>query len=183
MNLTERDISLGIKKLFSYYDPNELKRWRLSDSHHKGPGRLHGYGFAEFIAKRHFEKQGYVVLKHFNLLTIKSKYADNNTRIREAIGYETYYNLTNALQKVRKCFGKIENPDLCVIGSNNTFFVEAKKDRDYLRPPQKLFAIVASQVANLQFVLFKIEPATGSHPPAHLAVSEITISARIPLFV
>jgi hypothetical protein len=183
----EQEVRTTIKQFFMYYDSDELKRWRQGDRSlvpaevfdWKGPGRRHGYGYAEFFAKRYFQNEGYMVLNHFNLLDIKSKYADNNACIEKSIGQKTYLRLTETFHRVRKCRMRIENPDLCIIGPDKTFFVEAKKDKDDLRPPQRVFAILVSRVANLQFILFKIKAAFGIYDST-IIVSDIPISEKIP---
>jgi len=59
------------------------------------------------------------------------------------------------------------------------FFVEAKKDGDFLRPPQKIFAIVVSKVAGLDFALFEIE-AAKIYRRASPAFKDLVITETIP---
>ncbi len=170
------EVRSTIKQFVLSYDPQEFRKWREGDSsvvppevlNSKGPGRQHGYGYGEFFVKRFLKTQGHqYVTSHFDLISAKSKYAEENARIEKAIGTRTYSLLRDSIRRVKECGIRIENPDLCIIDRDKVFFAEVKKGTDKLRPPQRVFALVVSRVGNLFFHVYKLIPAES------ISISEV----------
>lgn len=164
----KEEVRSTIKQFVLSYDPQELKSWREGDKSvvppevltWKGPGRQHSYGFGEFFVKRFLKAQSHeYVTSHFDLISTKSKYFEENTRIEKVIGTRTYNLLRDSIRIIKKNGIRIENPDLCIIDRDKVFFAEVKKGKDSLRPPQRVFALVVSRVANLCFYVYKLIPA------------------------
>jgi hypothetical protein len=173
------EVRSTIKQFVLSYDPQELRKWREGDRsvvppevlNWKGPGRQHGYAYGEFFVKRFLKVQGHqYVTSHFDLVSAKSKYVDENARIEKTIGTKTYSLLRDSIIRVKESGIRIENPDLCIIDEDKVFFAEVKKGTDKLRPPQRVFALVVSKVANLCFCVYKLIP-----------VENVSISEVLPL--
>lgn len=163
----EREYIFEIEQLLISYDPEELLKWRKGDPttvppdvlSWKGPGRENGYGYAEHIVKRYLEKEGFeVVANQFNLFPVKkSKYARNNTIIADVLGKEGYERFQKALAITKENGIKIEMPDICVLRPE-FHFIEVKRDTDKVRPPQVMFAALASAVLSTKFKICKVLP-------------------------
>lgn len=160
-------LKIVINQKLIHYKIGDLERWRIGDSslvpkevlEWKGPGRANGYGFAEFTVGNYLKEQGYeVIVNSFNLFSTNSKYKDNNQRIRTAMGNEKYDYFTSMISIVGKTGKSIEQPDICVIGPKEFFFVEAKRNKDFLRYSQKLFALISIGVFDIPFYVYKLLP-------------------------
>jgi hypothetical protein len=161
-----REYTVEIEKEFICFDPYELEQWRLGKSevvpqyaqNWKGNGRANGYGYGEFVAKRHLEiTDAEVIANDFNLFSLKSKYNENNKRIEKVMGEGKYKKLQEVLNKLYRDGIKVENPDLCIL-KPNLFFAEAKKGRDRLREQQIIFAIVIWELFRIPFKIYRLEP-------------------------
>lgn len=129
------------------YDSDELRKWSEGDKelvpeevlNWKGPGRQNGYGYGEYWVERYLKDKGYLVIAgEYNLSTDNSKYKENNVIIEKTIGEERYRKLIKRFREYEK-EGKriIEQPDIFAFKDDNYMFIEVKKDKDYLRDPQK----------------------------------------------
>jgi len=179
--MVEQEFEVLITQVLVHYAPEELARWRQGDPTFvpakvlawNGPGRENGYGFAEFVAERYLRTLGHeVITNDFDIISKESKYAANNARIEATMGRSAYLNLQKALRMVLNSGMRIEQPDICVLGPEKVFFAEAKRDRDYLRPPQKLFAVLLSAIFNLSFVVYKILPHGNEYNLSPILVRE-----------
>jgi len=114
-----------IEQVLLEYDPEELIRWRQGDPtivpvevlNCRGPGRVHGYGYAEHIVEKLLVNNGFEAIKdHYNLFPVKkSVYEHNNVIIAKALGKENYDRLQKALGIIRTNDIRIELPDICVV--------------------------------------------------------------------
>lgn len=168
-----------IPQVVLYYNPKDLLRWREGDPAlvpasvlaWKGSGRQNGYGFVESVSETWLRAQGRDVLNSdYDLVSTTSKYAVNNARLEAALGQEKYRRLREAIRLVHDSGVKVEKPDLCVLGPGEVFFVEVKGERDRIRPPQEVFAILAKFVLNVPFVLHKVIPPGIDYDPEPIVV-------------
>lgn len=114
-----------------------MLKWREGDTeivplevfNWNGPGREHGYGYAEHIVKLSLEEKGFeLIVNQFNLFPVKkSKFTMYNAIIAEAMGKEKYDRLQKALEIIIKNKLGIELPDICVL-SPHFHFIEVKRD-------------------------------------------------------
>jgi hypothetical protein len=156
-----------IEQVLVPYNPETLLKWRQGDPtvvppdvlNWKGPGRENGYGFAEYIVESHLVEMGFQVIVHkFDLFPRKkSKFEKNNAIIAEALGKEEYNCLQKAFGIIKDNKIGIEMPDICVIRPE-FHFIEVKRDKDKLRPPQIVFAATVSATLGIKFRLYKVLP-------------------------
>ncbi len=158
--------SVNIEQEFVVYNPLELVQWRLRNPEvvpqhildKKGHGVANGYMYGEFFMKRHLENEGLeVIANDFNLFSNKSKFRDNNKRIEEVMGSSNFNKLQIVFNNMYAAGIKIENPDLCIL-KPNLIFADVKKDKDKLRKPQDIFAIIIWELLKIPFKVYEIIP-------------------------
>lgn len=176
-----KQYDVEIEQILLHYDPTELERWRQGDPalvpervlQWEGPGMANGYGYGEFFVKRYLESIGHeVIANEFDIYSGRSKYKDNNLRIEAAMGSSAYNVLKNVLHKMSDDGIKLEQPDLCII-SPQMFFGEVKRDKDELRDPQALFAVIIWELMGIPFKVYKLLPQGQEWKPAPIYRSDI----------
>lgn len=180
-----RKVSVELEQILLEYDPVDLARWRKGDPNYvpshvlswKGPGRENGYGFGEYIVEKHLISQGYkVITNQYNLFAYKkSKYKENNLKIREAMGEDKFARLKKMLFILKENGIKVEQPDICTL-EPSLFFAEVKRDKDYLRTPQGIFAILVSNILDIPFTVYKLLPIGTKKD-----IKPIVFSGEIPI--
>lgn len=144
--------SITIEKITIPFNKELLDSWKRRDPEvvpnfmleKNGPGVSNGYGFGEWIAERYLRNKGYYIFSNdFNFISKTSKFFRFNKMIETMFSREQLDNFKAIINLNQENKLPVENIDLFVYDSKDSYFAEVKKGRDKLRDPQIRFIYLA----------------------------------------